>query len=171
MNLRSKYRQDYRRALLRFCNSSQNPTTKTRVRSALSHLRAQRSIAQYGVSVPAFRRLCDGHQTVAEQTESFPATLTAVPRLRHRDAMDTRYGTRSRGNFREEAMPAPAKTADTAASARLATYSKNACPQCGGWLLAPDWSEYLGDRCVRHTWSCEACDYQFETAVFFAQAA
>jgi hypothetical protein len=50
---------------------------------------------------------------------------------------------------------------------RLATYSKNACPQCSSWLLAPDWSEHLNDRCVRHTWSCEACGYEFETAVFF----
>jgi hypothetical protein len=61
--------------------------------------------------------------------------------------------------------------ADTAARKRLATYSKNSCPQCSEWLLAPDWSEYLNDRCVRHTWSCEACRYQFETAVFFAEAA
>jgi predicted RNA-binding Zn-ribbon protein involved in translation (DUF1610 family) len=61
--------------------------------------------------------------------------------------------------------------ADTAARKRLATYSKNSCPQCSEWLLAPDWSEYLNDRCVRHTWSCEACGYQFETAVFFAEAA
>ena len=51
---------------------------------------------------------------------------------------------------------------------RLVTYSKNNCPQCDEWLLAPDWSEYLNERCVRHTWSCEACGYQFETAVFFA---
>jgi ribosomal protein L37AE/L43A len=51
--------------------------------------------------------------------------------------------------------------------ARLVTYSKNNCPQCSEWLLAPDWSEHLNDRCVRHTWSCEACGYQFETAVYF----
>jgi rubredoxin len=50
----------------------------------------------------------------------------------------------------------------------LATYSKNHCPQCGEWLLAPDWSEYFNDRCVRHTWSCQSCGYEFETAVFFA---
>lgn len=60
---------------------------------------------------------------------------------------------------------------NTAAQARLAIDGKNSCPQCSEWLLAPDWSEYLNDRCVRHTWSCEACGYQFETAVFFAQAA
>jgi rubredoxin len=50
----------------------------------------------------------------------------------------------------------------------LATYSKNHCPQCGEWLLAPDWSEYFNDRCVRHTWSCQSCGYEFETSVFFA---
>ena len=58
--------------------------------------------------------------------------------------------------------------AETAARTRLATYSKNHCAQCGEWLLAPDWSEYFNDRCVRHTWSCQRCGYEFETAVFFA---
>jgi rubredoxin len=53
------------------------------------------------------------------------------------------------------------------AGARLATYSKNNCPQCSASLLAPNWSEHLSERCVRHTWSCEACGYEFETAVFF----
>jgi uncharacterized protein with PIN domain len=51
--------------------------------------------------------------------------------------------------------------------ARLATYDKNVCPQCNGWLLAPDWSEHLNERCVRHIWSCEACGYGFETTVVF----
>jgi len=55
--------------------------------------------------------------------------------------------------------------------AHLVTTNKNSCPQCTAWLLAPDWSEYLNERCVRHTWSCEACGYQFETAVYFATAA
>jgi rubredoxin len=58
--------------------------------------------------------------------------------------------------------------ARTRAAQRLATHSKNNCPQCGEWLLAPDWSEYFNERCVRHTWSCQACGYEFETAVFFA---
>ena len=57
------------------------------------------------------------------------------------------------------------------ARARLATYDKNICPQCSGWLLAPDWSEYLNERCVRHSWSCEVCGYEFETAVFFSRRA
>jgi hypothetical protein len=50
---------------------------------------------------------------------------------------------------------------------RLTTYSKNMCPQCSEWLMAPDWSEYLSERCVRHTWSCEMCGYGFETTVVF----
>ena len=50
---------------------------------------------------------------------------------------------------------------------RLTTYEKNSCPQCGAWLLAPDWSEHLNERRVRHTWSCEACRYDFETTVVF----
>ena len=54
---------------------------------------------------------------------------------------------------------------ETATHTRFATC--NTCPQCNEWLLAPDWSEYLNERCVRHTWSCEACGYEFETAVFF----
>ena len=60
---------------------------------------------------------------------------------------------------------------ETATRARLATYSKNNCQQCSESLLAPDWSEYVSERCVRHTWSCQACGYQFETAVVFPAAA
>jgi len=60
---------------------------------------------------------------------------------------------------------------ETATRAKLFAYSKNYCPQCGEWLLAPTWSEYLDERCVRHTWSCEACGYEFETSVFFPATA
>jgi hypothetical protein len=57
--------------------------------------------------------------------------------------------------------------AEAVVRTRLVTYSKNNCAQCGGWLLAPNWSEFLSERCVRHTWSCDACGYEFETAVIF----
>ena len=57
--------------------------------------------------------------------------------------------------------------AEADAGSRLATHSKNNCPQCNASLLAPNWSEHLSERCVRHTWSCEACGYDFDTAVFF----
>lgn len=50
---------------------------------------------------------------------------------------------------------------------RLRIYEKNICPQCGAWLLAPEWSEHVNERCVRHTWWCENCGYEFETSVFF----
>jgi hypothetical protein len=56
-----------------------------------------------------------------------------------------------------------------ATGSHLSTFDKNVCPQCSAWLLAPDWSEYFNERCVRHAWSCDACGYAFETAVFFRQ--
>ena len=60
--------------------------------------------------------------------------------------------------------------AEATLATRLVTYDKNSCPQCQAWLLAPDWSEHLNERCVRHSWSCEACGYEFETTVFFSAA-
>jgi uncharacterized protein with PIN domain len=56
---------------------------------------------------------------------------------------------------------------ETATHPRLMTFSNNVCPQCGTHLLAPDWSEYVDERRVRHTWSCDACCYEFETTVIF----
>lgn len=41
------------------------------------------------------------------------------------------------------------------------------CAQCGVMVFAPEWSEYLDDRRIRHLWSCEACDYEFETEVCY----
>ena len=57
--------------------------------------------------------------------------------------------------------------AEAKARTRLATPKNNNCPQCSASLLAPSWSEHLSERCVRHTWSCDTCGYEFETAVFF----
>lgn len=49
------------------------------------------------------------------------------------------------------------------------------CAQCGDTLFAPEWSEYLDERHVRHLWSCDGCGYEFETEVCYpppaAQAA
>jgi hypothetical protein len=56
---------------------------------------------------------------------------------------------------------------ETAARTRLTTFGNNICPQCNSHLLAPHWSEHVNERCVRHTCSCEACRYEFETAVYF----
>ena len=41
------------------------------------------------------------------------------------------------------------------------------CAQCGDTLFAPEWSEYLDDRRVRHLWSCDACGYEFESEVCY----
>jgi uncharacterized protein with PIN domain len=60
---------------------------------------------------------------------------------------------------------------ESAVNDRLVAYDKNKCPQCDASLLAPEWSEFLNERRVRHTWSCEQCGYAFETDVFFAAAA
>jgi ribosomal protein L37AE/L43A len=49
-----------------------------------------------------------------------------------------------------------------------ATRTLNQCAQCGDALLAPVWSEYVKERCVRHLWNCESCDYTFETTVYLA---
>ena len=45
------------------------------------------------------------------------------------------------------------------------------CAQCGDTLLAPEWSEYLDDRHIRHLWSCDACDYEFESEVYYPSPA
>jgi hypothetical protein len=39
------------------------------------------------------------------------------------------------------------------------------CAQCGTTLFAPEWSEYLDECRIRHLWTCDACDYKFETLV------
>jgi len=41
------------------------------------------------------------------------------------------------------------------------------CAQCGEALFAPEWSEYFDDRRIRHFWSCDSCDYRFETMVCY----
>ena len=56
---------------------------------------------------------------------------------------------------------------ETAERLRLRTFGNNICPQCSVRLFAPDWSEHVNERCVRHTWTCDACGYEFETSVFF----
>jgi transcription elongation factor Elf1 len=42
------------------------------------------------------------------------------------------------------------------------------CAQCGERLFAPEWSEHVDARRVRHLWECEACGYAFETTIRFA---
>ena len=39
-----------------------------------------------------------------------------------------------------------------------------ACIRCNDSLIAPNWSEYVSEQHVRHSWSCESCGHQFETS-------
>jgi len=38
-----------------------------------------------------------------------------------------------------------------------------ACVRCNYTLIAPNWSEYVNEHHVRHSWFCENCGHQFET--------
>ena len=38
-----------------------------------------------------------------------------------------------------------------------------ACVRCNYTLIAPNWSEYVNEHQVRHSWSCESCGRQFAT--------
>jgi len=42
------------------------------------------------------------------------------------------------------------------------------CAQCGATLAAPEWTEQISERRVRHLWSCDACGYEFETSIYLA---
>jgi hypothetical protein len=42
------------------------------------------------------------------------------------------------------------------------------CVQCGANMIAPTWSEHLSEHCVRNTWSCEPCGYQFEDTIYLS---
>ena len=41
-----------------------------------------------------------------------------------------------------------------------------ACAECNDRLIGPNWLEYLSEHHIRHSWSCESCDYQFETSEY-----
>ena|SRR6266852_2023932 len=38
------------------------------------------------------------------------------------------------------------------------------CIRCDDRLIAPNWSAYMSENHVRHSWSCESCGHQFETS-------
>ncbi len=42
------------------------------------------------------------------------------------------------------------------------------CAQCSTDIIAPAWSEFLSNGCVRNVWTCEACGYEFEDTVYFS---
>jgi transcription elongation factor Elf1 len=47
--------------------------------------------------------------------------------------------------------------------------SNPSCPRCGNHLVAAETSEFLRDGQIRHSWSCESCGHDFQTAVTLAE--
>jgi len=103
-------------------------------------------------------------QTNVQTLQKIFAAVRSSTRSGHKYASAAPYRSCSREGKEEENMTP--RTDDTARM-RLATYDRNVCPQCSAWLLAPEWSEHFNERCVRHTWACDACGYGFETTVVF----
>jgi ribosomal protein S27AE len=55
-----------------------------------------------------------------------------------------------------------------AGSSRLAVmpfFQRPACPRCGDTMFAATATEYFGRGFIRHSWSCEVCQHEFQTAV------
>jgi hypothetical protein len=44
------------------------------------------------------------------------------------------------------------------------------CPKCGELMMAPEHTEG-GSQAVRHFWSCDGCDYRFESLITFGVGA
>jgi Zn-finger protein len=45
------------------------------------------------------------------------------------------------------------------------------CPNCGAYLLGTaTWKEKVNDRRVRNVWSCQSCEFEFETSAVFSDA-
>ena len=83
--------------------------------------------------------------------------------IRHVNATKTEYAAQQTGEVLGRFSPMRLGTA-TAIQTRPRYFTP--CAQCGDALLAPEWSEHVNERCVRHLWTCETCGYQFETTVY-----
>lgn len=62
----------------------------------------------------------------------------------------------------------PQQTDVLASRANLAVnlfFQRPACPRCGDTMFAATATEYFGAGRIRHSWSCEACQHEFQTAV------
>jgi hypothetical protein len=44
-------------------------------------------------------------------------------------------------------------------------FQRPRCPQCAEAMFAATATSYFGGGHIRHSWSCEACGHEFETAV------
>ena len=41
------------------------------------------------------------------------------------------------------------------------------CANCGEAIIAATSSQYVSERCVRNSWSCGMCGFEFKTATTF----
>jgi hypothetical protein len=48
---------------------------------------------------------------------------------------------------------------------RAQRFGGSFCPKCKEMLLAPTMSEYISEALVRHLWSCDGCDHEFQASV------
>lgn len=44
-------------------------------------------------------------------------------------------------------------------------FQRPSCPRCGDTMFAATATAYVGEGRIRHSWSCEACRHEFQTAV------
>ncbi len=49
--------------------------------------------------------------------------------------------------------------------ALLPFFQRPTCPSCGDTLFAATATEYFGEGLMHHSWSCEICQHEFQTAV------
>jgi len=45
------------------------------------------------------------------------------------------------------------------------------CPDCGGRMVAPELTEFVAAREIRHHWLCDICGHAFCTALPLPEAA
>jgi hypothetical protein len=48
-------------------------------------------------------------------------------------------------------------------------FGRPSCPKCGELMMAPEYSECRSEA-IRHFWTCEGCDYRFESLITFGVA-
>jgi DNA-directed RNA polymerase subunit M/transcription elongation factor TFIIS len=41
----------------------------------------------------------------------------------------------------------------------------SSCPKCGSLIIAAEASQFMGDKQIRHKWSCDECGYEFHTLI------
>jgi C4-type Zn-finger protein len=48
-------------------------------------------------------------------------------------------------------------------------FGRPSCPKCSEVMMTPEYSECF-THVIRHFWTCDACDYRFESLMTFDEA-